>query len=316
MKLISQNEYSEVANMYYEGLSQQKIANHYGVSQSQIWRILKEMGVQSRDVRRLSIKQEIIDRYVNGDSTIQIAKDLNTTRKHIRNVLRRNNIEMRSLSEATRKYNFNEHYFDVIDTPNKAYILGLLDSDGCNGRNNDVKIKLQERDRDILEKVNVELSNEKPLLFLDGAKDGHQNTFTLSFTSPYTSEILEALGCTHSKSLTLKFPKYLDESLYPHFIRGYFDGDGHISKDKHKQQFSLTGTFSFLSDVALILQEQCRCHCRIREKVAHEDGDDTYELIVVKNGGARAVFDYIYKDAELYMQRKYDIYKSIYCDNT
>ena len=26
---------------------------------------------------------------------------------------------------------YNEHYFDAIDTPEKAYFLGLMYSDGC-----------------------------------------------------------------------------------------------------------------------------------------------------------------------------------------
>ena len=31
----------------------------------------------------------------------------------------------------TRRYSLDEHYFDVIDTPEKAYWLGFIGADGC-----------------------------------------------------------------------------------------------------------------------------------------------------------------------------------------
>ena len=77
------------------------------------------------------------------------------------------------------------------------------------------------------------------------------------------------LGVTPRKSLTLKFPTFLNEDLMRHFIRGYFDGDGciwdgkrqkRIVKDKtvklgyrektvHNVKFTFTGNDSFISDL-------------------------------------------------------------------
>ena len=54
-------------------------------------------------------------------------------------------------------YNFNHNYFEKIDSPDKAYFLGLLAADGCvyrrkNGSKSQamIKLTLQEKDKDIL----------------------------------------------------------------------------------------------------------------------------------------------------------------------
>lgn len=64
----------------------------------------------------------IIDMYLNQKhSTVSIGKLYNVSHKVIAKLLERNNIPR--TKTGNRKYEFNEHYFDTIDTPNKAYIL-------------------------------------------------------------------------------------------------------------------------------------------------------------------------------------------------
>ena len=63
-----------------------------------------------------------------------------------------------------RIFSCDEHYFDVIDTPNKAYILGLLWSDGYNDVvRGQIKIQLQDRDKSVLERINIEVDSDRPL---------------------------------------------------------------------------------------------------------------------------------------------------------
>ena len=68
--------------------------------------------------------------------------------------MRRNGYKAKSQSELQRKYNIDETFFDVIDTEEKAYFLGLLYADGCNATNrNAVILSLKEDDKEILEKI-------------------------------------------------------------------------------------------------------------------------------------------------------------------
>ena len=67
----------------------------------------------------------------------------------------------------SRKYNKDIHYFDKIDTEEKAYILGFLATDGCiavtkNG-NKRIKITLKSSDKDILEKIKNQLKSDSPI---------------------------------------------------------------------------------------------------------------------------------------------------------
>lgn len=66
-------------------------------------------------------KDLICNLYVNEDkSSSDIAEQFGiNTPKVILNVLRSRNIEI-----THKTYKFNEHYFDVIDDENKAYIMG------------------------------------------------------------------------------------------------------------------------------------------------------------------------------------------------
>ena len=54
-------------------------------------------------------------------STVYIGKYFNCGHKVIAKVLEKHNIPR--VGNGRRKYFFDEHYFDIIDTPNKAYIL-------------------------------------------------------------------------------------------------------------------------------------------------------------------------------------------------
>lgn len=49
---------------------------------------------------------------------------------------------------------------------------------------------------------------------------------TLTLASKYMCNTVEKWGLTQAKTFTINFPDFLPEELIPHFIRGYFDGDG------------------------------------------------------------------------------------------
>ena len=71
------------------------------------------------------------------------------------------------------------------------------------------------------------------------------------------SKDLENLGMVANKSLILAFPTFISKELMPHFIRGYFDGDGCVWEGKpkidskgryiHNVKFTFTGNFDFIN---------------------------------------------------------------------
>ena len=192
---------------------------------------------------------QIIKDYKSGISTSQISKNYNVHPTAINYLLRKQNIKIRSMSEASRTYRINYTYFDNINTKEKAYILGLLYADGCNSTEiNTVRLLLTEQDKDLLLQISkIIFIDEKPLIFRRGGefvykskKYLRKNSYCFTINNKHISDKLNKLGLIKNKSLTLEFPTWLCSSLYSHFIRGYFDGDGCISidkKDKCKYQY-------------------------------------------------------------------------------
>lgn len=113
-------------------------------------------------------KENIVRLYVEEKlSTTKIGKIMGCNYNKICKIL--NEYGIKRTNNGLRKYHLNETYFDYIDTPNKAYLLGLLCADGCNfPPKGTVFIALQESDRDLLEKINIE--NETPLRIVDQSK--------------------------------------------------------------------------------------------------------------------------------------------------
>lgn len=107
--------------------------------------------------------------YKKGLSITQIGEKLKIYHKLVSKVLKENNIERKNNNKRT--YKLNEHYFDKIDTPNKAYILGFFYADGCNIMSKStVTMSLEETDKEILEKIRLEIGSERQLEFIEQSK--------------------------------------------------------------------------------------------------------------------------------------------------
>lgn len=263
-------------------------------------------------------KDKICNDYLNGMSTVQLGKRYGISHKPMAVVLEENNID-RNSALSTRKYELNENYFDVIDTPNKAYVLGLLYSDGNNSKQKGtIRIQLQEDDKDILEKVRKELNYSKELTYVDCSKriygNGYvsKNMYSLDVYSKYMCNRLEEIGVVPNKSLILTFPECIPSDYVSHFIRGYMDGDGWISK-KGGYSISLTSTESFCKTVQSIVKKAIKVDGKIVDASCHNGVTKVYRID--RKDETKCFLDYIYKDADIYLQRKYNIYLSRYLTN-
>lgn len=252
----------------------------------------------------------IIELYNSGLSQFKIGNMYNVDHSVIGRVLSKNNVLIRDHSHKGRKYTINEYYFDEINTPNKAYILGLLYADGCNYLpQHRVKIELQEKDKDILDKINNEIGSNKPLVLnkLSDKNKNWQNTYRLDITNKHISETLNASGMVQRKSLVLLFPDWLDSSLYPHFIRGYFDGDGCLQK----YFLTIASTKEFCEKLSNICEDVLQIQTTI-SNLSYNPQSNTKILYITGINKMQVFLDYIYKDAELYIKRKYDAYKNVH----
>lgn len=127
--------------------------------------------------------------------------------------------------------NSENNYFENIDTFDKAYFLGLIVADGniinlsSNTKNKKrLSLELTEEDKYILEKFNSYANLNSHLIKCH--KNDLKPRYRISICSIKIYDDLYNLGLRDNKSkLGTEMPK-LKEELIPHFIRGYFDGDG------------------------------------------------------------------------------------------
>lgn len=206
--------------------------------------------------------------------------------------------------EGSRRYELNEHYFDNIDTEIKAYYLGLFYADGTNSIDRGtIGITLQEKDKYIIERLFKELDYNRPIFDIYNKK--YDRIYSMGqISSRYLSNKFLEYGCMANKSFKIRFPNWLDENLISHFIRGYFDGDGCLSfakKQPFKSSVGFAGNYEFLCELQKILVEKCK----INLTQLHKKGN-IYDLVVGGRYQLSRVLQYIYKNATIYLHRKYN----------
>lgn len=129
----------------------------------------------------------------------------------------------------------------------------------------------------------------------------------------YMSNQLSSLGMIPNKSLVLEFPQWMNEELYSHFIRGYFDGDGYVSSNYNNAKLSIISTKSFCEKVKDILYKDLGINACIY--LCHKNESTTTRTLQISGRNQIKKFlDYIYNNANLYLNRKYNIYQSLYTD--
>lgn len=155
-----------------------------------------------------------------------------------------------------KKYTLDINYFKEINTSNKAYILGFIYADGCNTRKG-LQIGISEEDIEVLNFIKQEVNISTPLRFIPKAKNTWKNKWELVCSSVELSNQLTLLGSPPAKSLILKFPHFLNNDLLPHFIRGFFDGDGSISKRGGSYRLNFAcGSINFVKDLCKYLKQE------------------------------------------------------------
>lgn len=306
-----------IINEYKSGICIDELCKKHNAKWSDVYNIISPLLRHSKKAISEFEKYRIKEMYQNGLSSTKIGVELNIYHKTVNSIL--DDFGIKRKHNGKRKYTLNEHYFDKIDTPNKAYILGLLYADGYNsiGRQT-VRLQLQESDYEILEKIRTEINSNKPLKFIrcDNKipSNGYisKNMYQLEFYGKYICESLDKLGMHQNKSLILTFPTFLKEELYSHFIRGYFDGDGSYCyrQDPYygeRDMVTLTSTDAFCKDAKKIINTYSHAiGGGIYDSSSHNG--ITKVLCFSGKNQVNNLLNWFYQDAELYIQRKYDLY--------
>lgn len=200
---------------------------------------------------------------------------------------------------------------DSIDTEEKAYWLGFFYADAYNKESTgQIIIELQEKDMGHLIKC-AKLFGSPRTPFIQPKNKGKYTACRLELNGRYLSNSLKQKGCHGAKSFDIKFPTWLDAKLWRHFIRGYFDGDGCIHIHQDQLGIMIVSTNEMLQSIAEVIIINQLANPHISHPKKYKGNTSRMDF-----GGSRQVkrfCDWMYKDATIYLDRKYDLFKS-YCD--
>lgn len=199
---------------------------------------------------------------------------------------------------SNKRHTLDITYFREINTSEKAYILGLLYADGCNTRKG-LYLALVEEDKEVIDFVKTELKASNDLRFVKAARKTWKNKYELSIKSIELSKSLTEVGIHPAKSFTITFPFWLNDSLLPHFIRGFFDGDGHIAYDgKNCRIGFVSGSTTFIEDLYTFLDKT------LGIKLPMYINKNCKSLQSSKQPDIEVLLTYLYSNSSFSMKRK------------
>lgn len=240
----SPEDEAKIIALYAEGVPLTEIVREVGRTEHTITAVLRRHGrAPDRKLHRLSDEQRerIPVLYEGGMDAPEIGRTVGCSSSAIYLLLEELGIDRREQVACD-----NPDYFDRIDTPDKAYWLGFIAADGCvTGFNRGyprLQIKLARKDRDHLLILHKALKARRPVRDHEDVSLGEMRSYsTLAVYSPPLANALVTHGITARKSATLQ-PWDGPAALMPHYWRGLFDGDGHITINGNGVYTGLVGS--------------------------------------------------------------------------
>lgn len=256
--------------------------------------------------------EEIITMYQNNISLREIERITHHGRPQLAKMLENLGVKTTS-GNHYRKYFFDFNFFEKIDTELKAYWLGFMYADGCILPQNkygeqDIQLSLSKQDEQSIIDFKTDLKSTYPIRYDDSKNKKNENSqiqVIMKMRSQKAADDLKKLGCVERKSLILTFPNndQVPKNLIHHFIRGYFDGDGSIYVSQNKGYINIVGTESFITTLSTyflygsIIKDQRKIN--------------SWYLSTNGYNAIQEYYNFMYKDATRYMQRKYNKFQEI-----
>lgn len=313
---VSKEEEEKIVSLFKLNKTKKEIENVTGFSLDVINRVLEENKIfkpVNWSLYNFTLEDLVYDFFTLKESLTSLSKKYGVRRQTLSNILKRSGYEVVNRQNATK---FNQHVFDVIDTEEKAYWLGFIFADGyVSSTNYTFELSLSIKDKKHLEKFNSFMEYNGNNVKINNSKC-NEKTYKRcrwSITNKHLWNTLNKYGCIPKKSLKITFPDktiFSDESLIRHFIRGYFDGDGCISRNistSNKNKIAslvitILGTEEFLMsilDYSKISNFYIR-NISKENKITKEVRIHTKDHLNFLN--------YLYKDSFIYLDRKYKKY--------
>lgn len=204
----------------------------------------------------------------------------------------------------------NKNFFKKW-TPNMAYVLGFFAADGyitVNKRGGQFWC-IQITDKKLLESIKKVIKAEHKIGIKTG-KGNDKDLYRLQIGSIKMCDDLRSFGYSEKKTKSLAVPN-IPNKYFCHFVRGYFDGDGHvwvgyIHKERKTQTLVINTGFTSCSKRFLeVLNERLKFFGVYKGVIRHGNGN-SYRLTFSITGSLN-LYNFMYNDlgfSKLFLNRK------------
>lgn len=298
----------------FDKMSHNEIGKHLGKTQSAITAKCFDLNLYKKEKPWEQWELDFVKNNYMEMSKREISEILNRSTDAIQ-------VKANRMGLKKSLYFCDYHYFDTIDTEEKAYWLGFLTADGWISKSTKtgagvVGIELQYNDIEHLRKFNKSISGNyqitdrwRPCLISTKDKNKQNHSCVIRVFSLKMYESLEKNGFTNNKSYDFSMPK-IQNDLIRHYIRGYFDGDGTLCFTNQSFHVGFTTGSKKLNDsIADILKFE---NFHISESNYINSCDTMMYKIEINRVHDKINFlDWIYEDCNIYLDRKYKKYLKI-----
>lgn len=202
--------------------------------------------------------------------------------------------------------------FNIFDTEQEVYWLGFLLADGWLSKQENsyrIGLGLAEKDKNHLYKFAKFIGQKiRPTKKIDKTRNKVYLGNRVTLYNQDSCRRLMAKGMRFNKSLDGKPLPNISPKLIHHLIRGIFDGDGCVRIRQKRLRIEIAdGNPITLIDIQQRLKKMfCTKSIYIYQKGIHK-----FVLSINKKSITKAFYEYIYKNATLFLSRKKYIFDSI-----
>ena len=198
-------------------------------------------------------------------------------------------------------YNDESFFKNSINTEHKAYILGLIMSDGSISED---KISISLNDKDLIEQIR-DLINPKRKIY------NYKKSYTIMWANKEDLQFLKSIGVTTNKSYDASVYFGIPNNLMCHYIRGWFDGDGCVfNSNTHDKKTNKIYSYTYVSfttgslNAVQGLQKMLEMN-EIFTTCNQDNRKNVWYVTIKRKEMVNKFKDFIYNNATIKLDRKY-----------
>lgn len=258
--------------------------------------------------------KKIAELYEEGSSQHEISKKIGIPRGTISRWMLENNIQGRDPGEEgkkrSKKYTYYENFFEIIDTFDKAYILGFILGDGCiydEKKRKRLSISLALGDAQILRDIAGILNAQEILKVRKTKEENWQDKICLAINSTQMCNDLIRHGIKPRKTGNEPWIKLQNSELQWAFFRGLFDADGCITifttaKGAKRQKITISNSLYCCNGAHEFLKEQGIEMSK--NPVYLRKGENCHSLEINRKTEVLKIYEKMYQYGDISLDRK------------